>query len=631
MSLDVLVPHFRDARGLALSLASVAEQSWTGDIRLVIVDDGSPAAEFRAVEALAAEQPLPVALARNPAEPRPALHPQPPARHGRGRLCRLDRLRRRLVPDEARDASSTISPGCASRARTSAGSGSPATTTGSGPAGGRASPHQKVAPEPLRELLLGAHLRAYLWTLLGSAATFRAVGHFDERLPRLQDLDYFIRFLRAGGVLAVPRQQMERALCRYHKSDIGRNAAEIRRCNQLIFEKYRTSFERYGPDFLATIRYNAETLSARYAKNNGDQLARARYFSRAFAANPRRGLGLARSWIAQGGQQLMRLHVLAGSAELLRPAVLGQDLAARLFGPDVRLAAAGWAAGWLERNSDDPYHDFLRDGPGDRRVEIFARALRQDFGARFAPLIVLPDLLSEAPALAAAEGTGPDERLSGLAVLERLWAHGGSDAIRLTAIALPATGPEGVWDDAGTVLAPGAAVALEALRTACMARGLPAHAVETQVIEMGPERGVLAVPWRNALAGRLAAAHRGPSRGGRPRARSRSGAGRARTPPRGLVPLRDRACLPPAPRGLRPARRACPHRSSLGSRRWVRRRREAAARICFVIDRLARRSGGAERVLVETANALRRPRPRGADRQPRGAPGQRLSIPPPSA
>ena len=51
--LDVLMPHFRDVAGLTLSLASVAGQGWTGDLRLVVVDDGSPEADFAAVRALA--------------------------------------------------------------------------------------------------------------------------------------------------------------------------------------------------------------------------------------------------------------------------------------------------------------------------------------------------------------------------------------------------------------------------------------------------------------------------------------------------------------------------------------------------------------------------------------------------
>ena len=109
--------------------------------------------------------------------------------------------------------------------------------------------------------------------------------------------DYFIRFVRAGGTITtVPYRK---PLCRYHKSDLGRCAREIRRCNQRVFEKNRTSVERYGRDFLATVQLNAERLSARYAKNNGNRLDRIYYIARAFVANPQAASGLTRRWAAQ--------------------------------------------------------------------------------------------------------------------------------------------------------------------------------------------------------------------------------------------------------------------------------------------------------------------------------------------
>jgi hypothetical protein len=157
-----------------------------------------------------------------------------------------------------------------------------------------------VEGDQLKELLLGQRLRCYLWTLIAPASTFRAVGPFDEELPRLQDVDYFIRFVRAGGIITNP--PYNKGLCRYHKSDLGRSAREIRRCNQKIFEKYRTSFEQYGRAFLSTVRYNAETLSARYAKNNGDTLGRIYYIARAFVAHPRLAFALSRRWLAEIGR-----------------------------------------------------------------------------------------------------------------------------------------------------------------------------------------------------------------------------------------------------------------------------------------------------------------------------------------
>ena len=154
-----------------------------------------------------------------------------------------------------------------------------------------------MAGDQLRELMLGEQLRAYLWTLLGTADAFNAVGRFDEKLPRLQDLDYFIRFVRGGGAITIP--PLREPLCRYHKSDIGRNAAEIRQCNRLIFEKYRSSLQKYGSDFVSVVHYNAETLSARFAKHNHDNMTRSYYLSRAFLANPKLTLTLAGSWLRQ--------------------------------------------------------------------------------------------------------------------------------------------------------------------------------------------------------------------------------------------------------------------------------------------------------------------------------------------
>jgi hypothetical protein len=72
---------------------------------------------------------------------------------------------------------------------------------------------QQVNGDQLSELLSGAQLRAYLWTLLGTANAFRIAGYFDERLLRLQDLDYFVTFLRAGGRIETPLEN--KALCRY--------------------------------------------------------------------------------------------------------------------------------------------------------------------------------------------------------------------------------------------------------------------------------------------------------------------------------------------------------------------------------------------------------------------------------
>lgn len=296
MSLDVLIPHYRDLHGLTQTLASIEMQTWTGDIRIVIVDDGSPTKEFRAVKALLDNLSLPFTLERNP--------------ENRGRPFTRNRLLDSIDNEYVAwlDAGDVWYPNKLavqfehiSRLRFAGTDVSRIWVTCDYDwqrEGGRCYPvRQEVEGDQLRELFLGERLRCYLWTLLAPASTFRAVGPFDEKLPRLQDVDYFVRFVRAGGIITNP--DYPKTLCRYHKSDLGRSALEIRQCNKMIFDKYQTTLEQYGRQFLSTVRFNAERLSARYAKNNSDRLGRIYYIGRAFAAHPRVFLGLSRRWVAQ--------------------------------------------------------------------------------------------------------------------------------------------------------------------------------------------------------------------------------------------------------------------------------------------------------------------------------------------
>jgi glycosyltransferase involved in cell wall biosynthesis len=298
--LDILLPHYNDPAGLALSLESIAEQTWTGDMRLVIVDDGSEPKHFARAEALVAEQPLPALVLRNP--------------KNRGRPYTRNRLLDSIDSPHVAwlDAGDVWYPAKLekqfehmSRLRYQGEDTDRIWITCHYDwqwAGRRArAVEQQVDGRQLRELMLGQRLRAYLWTLLGTATAFRGAGRFDEELPRLQDLDYFARFVQVGGVITVPPDTA--ALCRYHKSDIGRDAREIRRCNARIQEKYRPALEAYGPAFLKTIRFNADALSARFAGNNGARGLRYYYLARALGAHPRRAMGATGRWLIRRTEQ----------------------------------------------------------------------------------------------------------------------------------------------------------------------------------------------------------------------------------------------------------------------------------------------------------------------------------------
>jgi glycosyltransferase involved in cell wall biosynthesis len=286
--LDVLLPHYRDPEGLKISLDSIAAQTWTGDMRVVVVDDGSETDVLRDVREILDASELPITFLQNPVN--------------RGRPYTRNRLLDAVEGDYVAwlDAGDIWYPEKLDRQFEQI---SRLRYLGEDPdrhwitcnydwqwIGRRVNLiRQETDGRQLRELMLGRRLRAYLWTLLGTAGAFRSAGRFDERLPRLQDLDYFVRFVLAGGTLTNAAEPA--ALCRYHKSDLGRNADEIRKCNRLIFRKYRPHLESYGPAFLKTIKYNAEMLSARYSVNNGALMRNYYYVARAVGAHPKRAVG----------------------------------------------------------------------------------------------------------------------------------------------------------------------------------------------------------------------------------------------------------------------------------------------------------------------------------------------------
>lgn len=176
----------------------------------------------------------------------------------------------------------------------------------------------------------------------------------------------------------------------------------------------------------------------------------------------------------------MRLHILAGCRSLLRPAILDPQTVANLIGPDIRCADAGW----ISPECGAEYHDFLREQPGDRRTSIMARALKDNFGERFEPLIVLPGLLEEIAAgeMPASAAAG-DERRTRLAVLEQLLAAGHVEAVRLHGLALPSkSDPEAAWAVPAGIVPGIVRERIEMLRT-LLAEAESQVTLETHVIE----------------------------------------------------------------------------------------------------------------------------------------------------
>ncbi|MEY9627158.1 glycosyltransferase family 2 protein [Sinorhizobium fredii] len=286
-TLDILIPHYNDPEGLMLTLRSISRQTWQGERRIVIADDGSRPDLRKAVAAIAEHSDLAIEVVFNEIN------------RGRPytRNVLLDSIESPYVAwldagDEWYPKKLDLQFDQVQLVE-SAHTGRPFWVTCNYDwawSGRRKKKNtQRTEQDQLKALLIGSTLRAYLWTLLGPAQSFKNVGWFDERLPRLQDLDYFIRFVTHGGMIKDARH--DGTLCVYHKSDIGRDADEIRACNAHIFDKHRVLFNRYGESFLAMRLYNMEMLAARFAQNNKNAKLARRYMWRAFKTRPKAFLG----------------------------------------------------------------------------------------------------------------------------------------------------------------------------------------------------------------------------------------------------------------------------------------------------------------------------------------------------
>lgn len=283
-TVDILIPHYNDVEGLDLALKSIAAQTWRGELRIVIADDGSAPQAVSGARALAETIRHPVTFIENG--------------QNRGRPYTrnvlLDTVDSPFVawidagdewyPDKLAIQFEAL-------AKAEAGTKDDFIWM-------TCHYHWKwqdniafkkklqlTEQDQLKALLIGTDLRAYLWTILARAETFTSVGWFDERLPRLQDLDFFLRFALKGGRLVEPGY--EDALCVYHKTDLGRSADQIRECNAYIFDKYRVLYNRYGMKFSRTRLYHMEMHSARFAANNADHGKASEYMWKAARARPR--------------------------------------------------------------------------------------------------------------------------------------------------------------------------------------------------------------------------------------------------------------------------------------------------------------------------------------------------------
>lgn len=128
-----------------------------------------------------------------------------------------------------------------------------------------------IKPSPTKDsvrALLDGTFGAYLWITLGKKNAYAQGMPFNQNLPRLQDLDVFLKC--AGRGIQFHRIDSVAPQCRYHKEDRGRNSLEVEKCFALIREEHRYLIEMYSDHYMDELKSKHLYVAARFAANNGD-------------------------------------------------------------------------------------------------------------------------------------------------------------------------------------------------------------------------------------------------------------------------------------------------------------------------------------------------------------------------
>jgi len=280
-TLSILMPHYEDPAGAEASLESITRQRWRGTREVVIYDDGSSAVAFDELQTVCETSPEPIRILRNETN-----RGRPFARNSLldaadGKYTAWLDAGDEWYPDKIGAQLDAIY-----RTRHK-GFDHPVWVTcnydwqweGGKPKLRR----QRVEGDQVTALFLGG-LAAYLWTTMALTSAFKQVGYFDLELPRLQDLDFFLRFCEKGGRLVMPDTQDP--LCVYHKSDIGRDGQQVLECFKYIYEKHAPALSRHSSGFRRNRELHMYMHAARFTRNNGDRLRTAALLGRSALAHP---------------------------------------------------------------------------------------------------------------------------------------------------------------------------------------------------------------------------------------------------------------------------------------------------------------------------------------------------------
>lgn len=273
LSLTVGLPVFNDANGLRKSIPSVFRQDWPGEIRILVVDDGSTDETPAALRQLSKSYPNVVVLRNEINRGRATARNQILDYVDTEYLAWIDsddvwlpyKVRRQFDVLRAREDDRGVLCTCPYRL----------VWIDSGQVTTRRS---RLHGDQLKNCL-DTTLYPYLWTMLGRTETFRAIGRFDERLRRRQDFDFVLRFVASGGLIVSSDPDIP--LCEYYRSDVGRSGWEIERANRRIWKRHRKLYTSYSLSYAYACRAAQHSMTARFFRANGREVLKHIYVARA--------------------------------------------------------------------------------------------------------------------------------------------------------------------------------------------------------------------------------------------------------------------------------------------------------------------------------------------------------------
>ncbi len=280
--LTIGLPVYNSGPAVLASIESIVNQSWRGTREILIVDDGSDAETRQILETLARNEPS-VCLMTHPKN-----LGRPHARNtilenARGKYLTWIDADDEWYPSKLEAQFAQLYRVNGDEKRCICLSSYDWQWEGDGRLRTK---FPDVRGNPLAGILNGT-IGCYLWTMLATTDTFRSVGTFDAKLPRLQDLEFLIRYAVFGGQFtATPEDQ---PLCIYRKSDIGRSGASVESSVRHIWKKHHLAFSAFGSRFERYAKQDHLILIARHYQNNNEGLRALLPILESLAIAPKRG------------------------------------------------------------------------------------------------------------------------------------------------------------------------------------------------------------------------------------------------------------------------------------------------------------------------------------------------------